>query len=319
MGLSAAKLMAMHEEMQDFGVGRWIDFGVEMLGPLLILFGTEEQRSIYLPRILSREHLWCQGYSEPNAGSDLASLKTTADIKDQHFRINGRKIWTSYAQEATHMFLLARTSKSSRPGEGISFLLVDLKTPGISVSPIADLRGDEVFCEVSFDEACVPCANLVGELNHGWTIAKALLGFERLFIANPAPVTYAMTQLRSLARHRGLYDDPAFRDRCAELELDLLDLTAFYNLFADLLRQGKTITHDISMLKICSTETWQRTAAFLAEVADEQGICLNAQRLEDEELQLLSPTFNALPSSIYGGSNEIQRNVVARRVLCLPG
>jgi alkylation response protein AidB-like acyl-CoA dehydrogenase len=318
MGLSASKMMAVHEEMQNFGVARWIDLGVEMLGPLLIVFGTAQQRHTYLPRILSREHLWCQGYSEPNAGSDLASLKTTAELVGERFRVNGRKIWTSYAQEATHIFLLVRTEKSAKQSAGISFLLVDLKTPGISLTPIEDLRSDPVFCEIVFDDVQVPIANLVGELNQGWAIAKALLGYERLFIANPAPVTYTMTLLRSLAQHRGLYDDAAFCERCAELELDLADLNALYNRFADILRRGEPVTHDISMLKIFSTETWQRAAAFLAEAADEQGACVDGQQVGGEDLQMLSPTFNALPSSIYGGSNEIQRNVAARQVLGLP-
>ena len=318
MGLSAAKMMAFHEEMMSYGVARWVDIAVEMLGPLLINFGTEEQRRTYLPRILTGEHVWCQGYSEPNAGSDLVSLRTTAELHGEHFKVNGRKIWTSYAQEATHIFMLVRTDRTAKPAAGISFLLVDMQTPGIRVNPIEDLRGDAPFCELTFDDVPVPVANLVGELHQGWSIAKALLGFERLFIGSPAPVAHAMVQLRTLARERRLSEDPAFRARFAELELDLADLNALYNRFADILRRGQPVSADISMLKVYSTETWQRVAAFLSEAADESGACLESPSVNGEELQLLPPTFNSLPSTIYGGSSEIQRNILARQVLGLP-
>ncbi|QRR33997.1 acyl-CoA dehydrogenase family protein [Hydrogenophaga sp. YM1] len=319
MGLSPDKLMAFHDEMERYGVARWIDPGVEMLGPLLMRFGTEAQREHYLPRILTGEHVWCQGYSEPNAGSDLGSLSTRAELVDEEFVVNGRKIWTSHAQEATHIFLLVRTEPKAKASAAISFLLVDMKTPGISLRRIQDLTDDEPFCEVTFDDVRVPAANLVGALNSGWMIAKALLGFERLFIGNPSPVMYAMTQLTQLARSRGLFDDAAFAARYAQLAMDTADLNALYNRFADILRRGEQPGPDISLLKICCTETWQRVAACLAESADEQGALIGAQQVEGASLQILSPTFNALPSSIYGGSNEIQRNILARQVLDLPG
>ena len=318
MGLSPARHMAFHEEMETYGVARWIDPGVEMLGPLLMRFGTEAQRLHYLPRILSGEHVWWQGYSEPNAGSDLGSLKTRAELHGDHFIVNGRKIWTSHAQEATHMFLLARTDPKAKASEAISFLLVDMKTPGISLRRIRDLTDDEPFCEVTFDDVRVPCSNLVGSLHRGWPIAKALLGFERLFIGNPAPVLYAMSQLTQLAQARGLFADGVFAARYGQLALDVADLNALYNRFADILRRGDQPGPDISVLKICCTETWQRVAAFLVEAADEHGVLIGARCVEGASLQILPPTFNALPSSIYGGSNEIQRNIVARQVLDLP-
>lgn len=319
MGLSAARLMAYHDEIENYGAARWIDNAVEMLGPLLIRFGTDEQRNKYLPKILTGENRWCQGYSEPNAGSDLASLKTFAELEGEHFRVNGRKIWTSHAQDATHIFMLVRTDRTAKPGAAISFLLAEMNSPGISLRPIQDLAGDTPFCEVTFDDVIVPANQLVGELNGGWSIAKALLGFERLFIANPAPVVYAMTQLTRLAQARGLFADTSFAARYAELALDIADFRALYNRFADMLKRGEQPGAEISMLKVCSTETWQRVAFFLSEVAAEQGALPAAQMIEGEPLQLLSPVFNSVPSTIYGGSNEIQRNILAKQVLCLPG
>ena len=287
------------DELRRCGLGRYRSRDA---GTVADNLRTEEQRRTFLPGILAGEHVWCQGYSEPNAGSDLVSLRTTAERHGEHFKVNGRKIWTSYAQEATDIFMLVRTDRTARPAAGISFLLLDMKTPGITVRPIEDLRGDMAFCELTFDDVRVPAANLVGKLNQGWTIAKALLGFERLFIGSPAPVAHAMVQLRSLARERRLFDDAAFRARYSELELDLADLNALYNRFADILRRGEPVSADISMLKVYSTETWQRVAAFLSEAADEPGVCIESPRAAGEELQLLPPTFNALPSTIYGGS-----------------
>jgi alkylation response protein AidB-like acyl-CoA dehydrogenase len=317
LGLSPAKLIALHEEKERYGVARSTDQGCDLLGPLLIRFGSEEQRRKYLPKILSGEHLWCQGYSEPNAGSDLASLRMTADIDGDHFVVNGRKIWTSYAHEATHIFLLVRTDKGAKPHAGISFLLAEMNTPGITLRTIPDLAGDESFCEVEFVDVRVPRENLVGELHQGWTLAKSLLGHERLQIGNPASVNRVFSQLRTFAKHRGLFDDAAFRERWAEVALDVADLNSLYARFADVVRKGQEMPPEVSMLKIFCTEVWQRASALLSETANEPGVCQAPQRIGDEEIHLLAPTFNALPGTIYGGSNEIQRNILARQVLGL--
>ena len=168
MALPPDKLIAFIEEQEQYGVARPPDQGLIMLGPLLIRFGTRAQQERYLPKILSGEHVWCQGYSEPNAGSDLASLRTEAILDGDDFVVSGQKTWTTLAQDATHIFMLVRTDKTVKKQEGISFLLADLASPGITVRPIENIAGDEEFCEVFFDQVRVPRANLVGEVNQGW-------------------------------------------------------------------------------------------------------------------------------------------------------
>ena len=221
MGLAPEKLIAFIEEQERHGVARAPDMGISMVGPLLIQHGSDEQRAHYLPRILSCEDIWCQGYSEPNSGSDLASLRTEAVEDGDDFIVNGQKTWTTLAQDATHIFLLVRTDKAAKKQEGISFLLADMKSPGITVRPIRNIAGAEDFCEVFLDKVRVPRANIVGELNKGWTIAKALLGFERIFLGSPKLPEYGLLVLESLARARGLLDDPVFNDRFMSLKLDV--------------------------------------------------------------------------------------------------
>ena len=178
MGLSASKLLIFYEEQQRWGVNRGRDMGVQMVGPLIIKFGTETQKAYWLPRILSCKDIWCQGYSEPGAGSDLANLRTSAMIKGDEFVINGQKIWTTMAHDATHIFMLVRTDpKAPKKQQGISFILVPMDQPGIEVRTITTLAGETEFCEVFFDDARTPFENLVGELNKGWTMAKSLLSF----------------------------------------------------------------------------------------------------------------------------------------------
>jgi alkylation response protein AidB-like acyl-CoA dehydrogenase len=289
-----------------------------MLGPLLIRFGTEAQRREFLPRILSGEHIWCQGYSEPEAGSDLASLRTEAVADGDDYVVNGQKIWSTLAHDATHMFMLVRTDKEARPQRGISFLLVDLATPGITVRPIPDITGHEEFCEVFFRDVRVPKANLVGAPNEGWTMAKALLGFERLYSGSPKQAQYALSRLRVLARARGLFDDPVFRARFAEVELDASDAAAAYMHFATIVKRGGTLPPSISYLKVWATETYQRISMLLSEAAGEAGAGLGPQHFGASTVDVLAPLFNATPATIYGGSNEIQRNILARYVLELP-
>ena len=186
MGLSPARQLAFIEEQERYGVARAPDQGIIMVGPLLLQHGSAEQQQRYLPKILSGEHIWCQGYSEPNAGSDLAALRTEAVPDGADFIVNGQKTWTTLAQDATHIFTLVRTDKQAKRQAGISFLLIALDSPGITVRPITTLAGHQEFCEVFFDQVRVPAANLVGGLNQGWGIAKALLGFERIFLGAPS-------------------------------------------------------------------------------------------------------------------------------------
>ncbi|QNK65371.1 acyl-CoA dehydrogenase [Variovorax sp. PAMC26660] len=322
MGLPADKLIAWIEELEQYGVARAPDQGIVMIGPLLIQHGTPEQQQRFLPRILSGENVWCQGYSEPNAGSDLAGLRTEAlparDAQGDHFIVNGQKIWTTLAQDANHIFMLVRTDKDARKQEGISFLLCDLRTPGITVRPIHTLAGEPEFCEVFFDNVRVPAENLVGKLHGGWTIAKALLGFERIFLGSPKQSQYALGQLARLAQARRLFADPVFAQRFAALRLDVADLTAAYTSFADIVRAGKPLPASVSLLKIWASETYHRIGALLVEAGEEQGAVAGDQLLDGQTFNVLSPLIGSTAAMIYGGTNEIQRNILARQVLDLP-
>jgi len=322
MGLPADKLIAWIEELEQYGVARAPDQGIVMIGPLLIQHGTPEQQRRFLPRILRGEHVWCQGYSEPNAGSDLAGLRTEAvagrDAEGEHFIVNGQKIWTTLAQDANHIFMLVRTDKEARKQEGISFLLCDLRTSGITVRPIHTLAGEPEFCEVFFDNVRVPAENLVGKLHGGWTIAKALLGFERIFLGSPKQSQYALGQLARLAEARRLFAEPVFAQRFAALRLDVADLTAAYTSFANIVRAGKPLPASVSLLKIWASETYHRIGALLVEAGEEQGAVAGDQVLDGQTFNVLSPLIGSTAATIYGGTNEIQRNILARQVLDLP-
>jgi alkylation response protein AidB-like acyl-CoA dehydrogenase len=319
MGLDAGKMVIFLEEMERYGVARPPDQGITQVGPILMQFGTEAQKQYYLPRTLSGEIIWCQGYSEPNAGSDLASLQTAAVAEDGHFVINGQKIWTSLAQDATHIYLLARTDRSAKKQEGISFFLVDLKTPGITIRPIRNLADHEEFCQVFFDDVRVPQEALVGGLNQGWTVAKALLSFERLNIGSPRRPQYALGRLEEIARAGGFLDDPGFVDRFTALKLDLEDLAALYARFVEQVKRGEPLGDDVSMLKIWTMETWQRLTDLLVETGAEEGVIRGLRDIAGIETDFLSPFYYSRPATIYGGSSEIQRNILAKRVLRLPG
>ena len=319
MELPPDKLLAFIEEMEEYGAARTPDQGIINIGPVLIRFGTKEQQAQFLPRILSGEDIWCQGYSEPNAGSDLASLRTEAVLSGDELIVNGQKIWTTLAQDATHIFMLVRTDKTVKKQAGISFLLADLATPGITVRPIRNIAGDEEFCEVFFDEVRVPRANLVSGLNQGWKIAKSLLGFERLFVGSPQQSQYALKQLKALGVARGLFADRDFAARYAEMQLDVADLSAAYAHFAGIVKRGDALPPDVSLLKIWATETYSRIGMQLVEAADEHGGDVGHADFGAVRLNPLAPLMNATITTIYGGTNEIQRNILAKQVLHLPG
>lgn len=318
LGLSPAKQIIFTEELERWGCARCNDHGVIMLGPLVIKYGTEAQKEFFLPKILSGEHIWCQGYSEPNAGSDLAALRTEAVLDGDHYVVNGQKIWTTLAMDANWIFLLVRTDKGAKKQEGISFLLVDMNTPGITVKPIINLEMHDEFCETFFDNVRVPAANLVGTLNKGWDMAKALLGFERIYLGSPRQSAYSLTRLRQLAERMGVWEEPSFQDTYSRLRLDLEDLKSLYGTFVDKLKRGETLGPDVSMLKIFQTELFQRITDTMLEIAGE-----NAGLMEPMEGNRdLNPTglyIQARPATIYGGSNEIQRNILSKNVLELPG
>ena len=317
MGLSPGKQLIHIEEFERHGCARLPDHGIVMVGPLLIRYGTEAQKQFFLPKILSGEHIWCQGYSEPNAGSDLAGLATSAVPDGDAWVVNGQKTWTTLATDANWIFLLVRTEREAKKQEGISFLLVPMDAPGVTVRPIVNLELHDEFCETFFDDVRVPQANLVGAVNQGWTMAKALLGFERIFLGSPRQSAYALTRLRLLAERMGVSDDATFQDRYVRLRLDLADHKALYETFAAKLRRGEALGADVSMLKVHQSELFQRITDAMLEIAGE-----NAGLLEpmegNRELHPSGLFIQARPSSIYGGTNEIQRNIIARNVLDLP-
>ncbi len=316
MGLSAAKQLIYTEEFENYGVARTPDHGIMLLGPLLIRYGSPEQQQYFLPRILSGEHIWCQGYSEPNAGSDLASLRTEAVLDGDEWVVNGQKIWTTLATDADWIFLLVRTDKTAKKQEGISFLLVPMDSPGVTVRPILNLDLHDELCEVFFDDVRVPRGNLVGEMNAGWTMAKALLGFERIFLGSPKQSANALTRLELLGEHLGLSDDPGFRDRLTRLRLDLDDHKLLFESFAERLRRGENLGADVSLLKVHQTELFQRITDYMLEISGEYTALLEPIEGNGN----LNPTglfLQARPATIYGGSSEIQRNILAKAVLGL--
>lgn len=321
MGLAADKHLAFIEEQERYGVARMIDAGLTMAGPLLIRYGTPEQQQAYLPKILSGEHIWSQGYSEPNAGSDLAALRTDAvlDADGEHFIVNGQKTWTTMAQDSTHIFMLVRTAKTGKPQAGISFLLADIRTPGITVRAIKDLVGHEHFCEVFFDNVSVPKQNLVGEMNQGWSIAKALLGFERIFLGNPRQSQNALAKLHGFALENGRFDDPVFTEQYARLFLDVEDLSSLYATYAEIVKRGESLPPSVSQLKIWATETYRKIGIVLTEAGQEYGGNHPVDTIGDGDDNLLTPLINSASATVYGGSNEIQRNILAKTVLDLPG
>ncbi len=338
MALSPEKMIAYIEEQERYGVGRPPDQGLVMLGPILIRYGTPAQQEKYLPAILSGEHVWAQGYSEPNAGSDLASLRCEAIPDGDDFIVNGQKTWSTLAQDATHMFMLVRTNKEVKKQAGISFLMVDLRSPGITVRPIRTIAGDEEYCEIFFDNVRVPQDNLVGELNQGWTISKALLGFERLFSGNPKHSQNTLAMIDKVICATGAKSDPVFMADYAQLHMDVADLSSAYLAFSDIVRRNEPLPAKVSLLKIWATETHEKASLLLLDAAEEQagtaGAAVFAAHAQDvggdngllsnsddltvtvEDLQM--PLYNAAAAKIFSGTNEIQRNILAKVVLGLP-
>lgn len=319
MGLSFRKQLIYHEELEHAGVARVIDLGDSQLGPTLILLGSEQQRQRYLPRILNCKDIWCQGYSEPNAGSDLASLRTSAVLDGDDFIVNGQKIWTTHANDSTHIFTLVRTGKYEKKQQGISFLLIDLKTPGITVRPIINLAGEDEFCEVFFDDVRVPKANLVGELDQGWNVAKSLLGYERIWIGSPALITQALNLSRQLLETRELNTDCGAMDRYAELCADLHDYKLLYaRICDDIADSGREPGPEVSILKLYASELLQRVTEFNVNAAAEWGGVVGDAHIGDTLADLHWQYMMARPVTVFAGANEVQRDILAKAVLKLP-
>ncbi|MCY0149255.1 acyl-CoA dehydrogenase family protein [Hoeflea sp. G2-23] len=317
MGLSPSKQLIYVDEFERFGAARTPDHGIMLFGPLLLKYGTEAQKQKFLPRIIAGEDIWCQGYSEPNAGSDLASLRTQAVLEGDHWLINGQKTWTTLASDANWIFMLVRTDSTGKKQQGISFLLVPMDSPGVSVRPIINLDLQDEFCEVFFDNVRVPRENLVGEVNQGWTMAKALLGFERIFLGSPRQSAHAIARLKKLAEHVGAWSDPVFQDRYTQLRLDLEDHKSLYEIFADKLRQGQELGAEVSLLKIHQSELYQRISDAMLQIGGEEATCLEPIN-GDRDLNPAGVFLTARAATIYGGASEVQRNIISKNVLRLP-
>ena len=315
------------EETARANAPRIVPFGLSMLGPVLIRFGSPEQQKEILPRILDGSDWWCQGYSEPGAGSDLASLRTRAVREGDHYIVNGQKTWTTLGQHANRIFCLVRTKAEGKPQEGISFLLVDLDTPGIEMRPIKLIEGGHEVNEVFFTDVKVPAENLVGEENSGWTIAKFLLTHERTNIAGTGYSTQAFEEVKALARSRRvngrrLIDDPLFAARLAEIEIDL-EAMKITNL--RMLAQAQKTGHpgvESSILKIKGTVIRQalndlarRALGPSAAPFPAEALAGNAAVAPEEHRQNAARYFNNRKLSIFGGSNEIQRNILTKAML----
>jgi alkylation response protein AidB-like acyl-CoA dehydrogenase len=324
-GLDVTRRFILTEELELAGAPMLSPFGLIMVGPLLIQYGTEAQQKRFLPRILAGEEVWCQGYSEPNAGSDLASLKTRAEDDGQgHFVVNGQKTWTTYAQYADWIFMLVRTDPAAKKQSGISFLLCDMKTPGVVAKPFLTTGGTPAFSETFFENAVVPKENLVGPLNGGWTMAKALLGHERTHIAAVGLSARAVRRVKRIAaatRAGGGYliDDPAFRAKIARLEIKLKSLQmANYRAIAAA-QLGHAPGPESSILKLRGSEILQQTSELAMEVMGQNSLTwFNEPGVVPPLEEWVPSVFNySRATTIYGGSNEIQKNIIAKLILGL--
>lgn len=320
------------EESWAAGAPRVIPFGISMLGPVLIKFGSEEQKSHYLPRILDGTDWWCQGYSEPGAGSDLASLKTKAERQGDHYIVNGQKTWTTLGQYADWIFCLVRTSGEGKPQEGISFLLIDMKTPGVTVRPIILLDGEHEVNEIFFDNVKVPAENLVGEENKGWTYAKYLLTHERTGTANVGNSAAALAQMKDIAGRtiksgQPLSRDPYFAARVARVEIDLEAMKTTNLRILVEADSGAAPGPESSMLKIKGTVIRQEINDLARRALGPMALPFVSEALDDGFNEppigpeyanaIASDYFNNRKLSIFAGSNEIQRGIISKTKLGL--
>ena len=323
------------EEIQSYPAPAPLAFGVNMVGPVIYTFATEEQKAKYLPRIARLDVWWCQGFWEPGSGSDLASLKTKAVRDGEHYVVNGQKTWTTLAQHADWIFCLVRTDAAAKKQEGISFLLIDMTTPGITVRPIETLDGGREVNEVFFDDVRVPLGNLVGQENKGWDYAKFLLGNERTNIARVGMSKERLRRIRELASIERIGEvpmirNPRFREKlaAAEVELKALEMTQLRVVAAERTRERGKPDPASSVLKIKGSEIQQLTTELLLDVVGPYALPYRAEA-EDGHLTneppvgpdwaaaVAPPYFNYRKVSIYGGSNEIQRNIIAKAILGL--
>ena len=333
-GWDPVRQYIFQDELQQAPAPSPLPFNTSMVGPVIIAFGNEEQKRRFLPRIANLDDWWCQGFSEPGAGSDLASLKTTAKRDGDHYVVNGQKTWTTLAQHADWIFCLVRTDMAAKKQEGISFLLIDMKTPGITVRPIETIDGGHEINEVFLDDVRVPVENLVGQENKGWDYAKFLLGNERVGIARVGVSKERIRRIKELAAIERVGDEPIinnprFREKLAavEVELKALEMTQLRVVAAERHREKGKPDPASSILKIKGSEIQQATTELLLEVVGPYALPYQPEQEEEgwneppigpEWAGAIAPTyFNWRKISIYGGSNEIQKNIIAKAILGL--
>jgi alkylation response protein AidB-like acyl-CoA dehydrogenase len=319
MGATLEQQLILLEEQARAGAPYLLPTGLSFLGFAIMEFGTERQKRELLPDILSGRTMWSQGYSEPEAGSDLASLRTRADEEGDDFIVNGQKIWSSGATYCDWMFALVRTNPQAKPRQaGISMLLIDLSSPGISIAPIRTITGHDYFALVSFDGVRVPKANLLGPLNGGWKVANHVLTFERLSGASPRNGMIAWEALIRLAAHGGRTTDAALRDRMAQAAIDLIAHIALYRRAVARVKSGKPLGHMSSVMKIAGADSLQALTELLLEAASTDAASADVRVHDGRELDPLGLFLLSRRATIYGGSAEIQRNIIAERVLEFP-
>jgi alkylation response protein AidB-like acyl-CoA dehydrogenase len=331
-GLSAEQAKVLAEEMAAAKLPPpLMGFGLEMIGPTLLQFGTDAQKREHLTKITRGEIRWCQGYSEPDSGSDLASLQTRAVRDGDHFIVNGRKVWTSYGDFADWIFALVRTDPAAKKQEGITFLLIDMESPGVSVRPIRLISGKSPFCETIFDDVRVPVANVLGQINGGWTVAKALLGYERSMIADAFGASTRGTKKKTgegsrlvqLARQygfgeQGALHDGLLRDEIAQLEMDERAFHLTVQRSRDAAKAGHRPGPESSLFKVYATELNKDRHEISVRIAGAQGLGWDGPGYDDEEIALTRQWLRSRGNSIEGGTSEVQLNIIAKRVLGLP-
>ncbi len=327
-GLSPAEAKVLGQEMGRLRIPPpLIGFGLTMIGPTLLRFGNEEQKQEHLPKICRGEIRWCQGYSEPDAGSDLASLSTRALRDGDDFVITGHKVWTSYADEADWIFALVRTDPEVKKQEGITFILIDMETPGVSVRPIKLISGSSPFCETMFDEVRAPVRNVVHEINAGWTVAKALLGHERSMIADAfgggaGGTSKKKKGLAGLARDyvggNGALADPVLRDDIARMEMDTRAFLLTVQRAKDAAKAGQQPGPESSLFKIHGTELNQARNELMMRIAGPNALGWEGPGFDEDELARTRDWLRSRGNSIEGGTSEVQLNIIAKHVLGLP-
>jgi alkylation response protein AidB-like acyl-CoA dehydrogenase len=322
-GASILQNIVYHEELERAGTAApFTGFGIPLLGPTLIHWGTSEQKRRFLPKILTAEEIWCQGYSEPNAGSDLAGLQTRAIEDGDDFVVNGSKIWTSAAQRADWIFLLVRTDADAPKHKGISYLLVDMKTPGVAVRPLVQMTGARGFNQVFFEDVRVPRQNLVGQKNQGWQVALTTLMFERS-TGHDRGIANQISELVELARRvprdgRTAWESASVRQKIAQfaLEVEAIRYTGYRQLTRQL--RGLPPGPEGSMLKLCSTELALRLAAFATELLGPYSQLQLAAPFAMDAGKWSQRMLAARGATIYAGTNQVQHNIIGERVLGLP-